>query len=108
MFSFEFNPYEVIGKLIDFASGGRDHRTDDYIKLERIPGEEAEYYIQTAFLQWKSGYMKERPLRETVKIAWKNAFAVSQTSLAVYDFCQFISSICGITVYLIFTLSADH
>lgn len=45
MFSFEFNPYEVIGKLIDFASGGRDHRTDDYIKLERIPGEEAEYYI---------------------------------------------------------------
>lgn len=29
----------------DFASGGRDHRTDDYSKLERIPGEEAEDYI---------------------------------------------------------------
>lgn len=45
MFLFELNPYEVIGKLIKTASGGRDHRTDDYIKLERIPGEEAEDYI---------------------------------------------------------------
>lgn len=89
MFLFELNPYEVIGKLIKTASGGRDHRTDDYIKLERIPGEEAEDYIQIAFPQWKSGYMKERPLREIVKIAWKNTFAVSETTLAMISVSLF-------------------